>query len=387
MTIAGTFWFIRAIAALLLLGCLLPEPVVAGGEWVDLGTLGGEYSYCTGLSGDGGIIVGLSESSTNSSGHGFLWTKSEGMVDLGTLPGGSQSYASAVSADGLVVAGYSVSPEWNQVPFRWTREGGMVDLGASVGGRYFSPFALSADGKVIVGICATGEKVNDDNILHAIRLTEAEGIDDLGVLTGDFDSCAYAVSADGSVVVGISFVPYSITGWTNGHAFLWTKADGMVDLGKLGRGPYACATGVSADGKIVVGDAMDIHGKFRAFRWTIETGMIDLGATTDEIINPSATAISADGKVIVGHGTSTDPNSDGKARAFRWSRETGMQTLNHWLASNGVNATNIVFSTAIGVSADGNAVIGTLENVHGFLARVETGRSSYEPWMLLLSDE
>ena len=76
-----------------------------------------------------------------------------------------------------------------------------------------------------------------------------------------------------------------------------------------------------------------------------------------------------------------------KARAFRWSRETGMQTLNHWLASNGVNATNIVFSTAIGVSADGNAVIGTLENVHGFLARVETGRSSYEPWMLLLSDE
>ena len=56
MTIAGTFWFIRAIAALLLLGCLLPEPVVAGGEWVDLGTLGGEYSYCTGLSGDGALL-------------------------------------------------------------------------------------------------------------------------------------------------------------------------------------------------------------------------------------------------------------------------------------------------------------------------------------------
>lgn len=36
---------------------------LADGEWRDLGTLGGNYSYCTGVSADGRIIGGWSQTS------------------------------------------------------------------------------------------------------------------------------------------------------------------------------------------------------------------------------------------------------------------------------------------------------------------------------------
>jgi probable HAF family extracellular repeat protein len=77
---------------------------------------------------------------------------------------------------------------------------------------------------------------------------------------------AHGVSADGSVVVGIS----------GGRAFRWTAARGMQDLGTLG-GYLSVAHGVSADGSVVVGEAQNAAGQRRAFRWTAARGMQDLG--------------------------------------------------------------------------------------------------------------
>jgi probable HAF family extracellular repeat protein len=50
----------------------------------------------------------------------------------------------------------------------------------------------------------------------------------------------------------------------------------MQDLGTLG-GSESEALGVSADGSVVVGDARNAEGRWRAFRWTASGGMRDLG--------------------------------------------------------------------------------------------------------------
>jgi probable HAF family extracellular repeat protein len=50
----------------------------------------------------------------------------------------------------------------------------------------------------------------------------------------------------------------------------------MQDLGTLGGGGSG-ASGVSANGRVVVGWADDAAGQVRAFRWTASGGMQDLG--------------------------------------------------------------------------------------------------------------
>jgi probable HAF family extracellular repeat protein len=87
---------------------------------------------------------------------------------------------------------------------------------------------------------------------------------DLGTLGGG-ESYASGVSADGSVVVGWA---YNAAG--QGRAFRWTASGGMQDLGTLG-GSWSVAYGVSADGAVVVGWAENAAG-YRAFRWTPWSG-------------------------------------------------------------------------------------------------------------------
>ena len=77
-----------------------------GGAVLDLGTLGGDSAFATGIN-ESGLIVGVS--SVNSTGliieHAFLWTAIEGMRSLGSLNGGT-SIAWDVNNFGQVV-GYS----------------------------------------------------------------------------------------------------------------------------------------------------------------------------------------------------------------------------------------------------------------------------------------
>ncbi|MEZ6242433.1 MAG: GC-type dockerin domain-anchored protein [Phycisphaerales bacterium] len=164
---------------------------------------------------------------------------------------------------------------------------------------------------------------------------------DLGTLGGT-GSGASGVSADGSVVVG-----GSSNAAGQSRAFRWTVATGMQNLGTLGG--YSDARGVSADGSVVVGTSGNATGRHRAFRWTVATGMQDLGTLggTDS----EAYGVSADGLVVVG-GSS---NAAGQSRTFRWTAATGMQDL----------GTLGGYSDAYGVSADGSVVVGTSSNAAG----------------------
>ena len=56
---------------------------------LDLGTLGGSFSYATAVSASG-QVVGYSTTLGDVASHAFSWTEAGGMVDLGTLGGSLQ---------------------------------------------------------------------------------------------------------------------------------------------------------------------------------------------------------------------------------------------------------------------------------------------------------
>ena len=88
-------------------------------------------------------------------------------------------------------------------------------------------------------------------------------------------------------------------------------------LGTLG-GDSSDAYGVSADGSVVVGQARNATGTFRAFRWTASRGMEDLNAAYASLLSggsslDAARAISPNGRYIVGFGFNA---ATGRTEAF-----------------------------------------------------------------------
>jgi probable HAF family extracellular repeat protein len=94
-----------------------------------------------------GQIVGESDS-RGIGPHGFSYTPSGGMVDLGTLPGGSSSVAIGLNDSGQIV-GWSYNASGDQHAFSYTPSGGMVDLGTLPGSIHSSAWALNASGQIV----------------------------------------------------------------------------------------------------------------------------------------------------------------------------------------------------------------------------------------------
>lgn len=212
-------------------------------------------------------------------------------------------------------------------------------IGDLPGGTFFSrAYAVSADGTTVVGnsVSSTG--------LEAFRWSVGGGLVGIGDLAGGSVSAdAEAVSADGSVIVGSS-----LSG--NGtEAFRWTASTGMVALGDLPGGPFfSDARAVSADGSAIAGRARSTAsgGNFEAFRWTSGGGMVGLGDLSGSSFSSTANGISGDGQIVVGLGSGTLG-----AEAFRWTSGSGLLGIGD--LSGGVFS-----SVATAISADGGVIVG-----------------------------
>lgn len=127
----------------------------------------------------------------------------------------------------------------------------------------------------------------------------------------------------------------------------------MTPLGDL---PGGTANGgayaISANGEVVVGYSSSTNGN-EPFRWTSSGGMVGLGDLPGGGFGGAAQAVSADGSVIVGQGM-----ADGGNRAFAWDATHGMQSLTDLLLAAGVNLTGWTLTAATGVSADGTVIVG-----------------------------
>ncbi len=273
----------------------------SAGGMQNLGSLGGPESITYGLNSNGSVATGIGHIAAGQI-HAFRWASGSGIQDIGTVGGRPSSQGFALSADGSVAVG-GVSRA-----FRWTSAGGMQDLG-TFGGTASSANAVSADGSVVAGSANTAAGVP-----HAFRWTNAGGLQDMGTL--GTTSIAKALSADGSVGAGYSQVLPALGQSTSGyHAFRWTDAGGMQDLGTLG-GATAYGFAISSDGSTIVG-ASDIpaDGIQRAFLWTQSLGMVDLntylpalGVNLTGWLLVSAQSISADGTAIAGYGIHNGQN-------------------------------------------------------------------------------
>lgn len=345
--------FCRAV----LLVPLFPVAVSAA-TFAPLGDLpGGDFvSVAHGVSADGSVVVGQANNS-----EAFRWTVGEGMVGLGVLPGGGNSIAYGVSADGLTVVGSS-SSSGGQRAFRWTGGEGMVDLGVLPGGDFSASIArdVSADGSAVVG-----ESSGFASGQQAFRWTAGGGMVGLGNLPGAIlGSGATGVSADGSVVVGF--------GSSGTEAFRWILATGMVGLGVLPASvyDYSLANDVSADGNAVVGSNVDAEGSEEAARWTPAGGWLGLGVLPGGIGSIAMDA-SSDGSIVVGDVLTDLEGPD----AFYWTASGGMQRLYAVLMAGG--ATEVAGWTTLeahAISPDGQWIVGAGTNPDGkseaFLANV-----------------
>ena len=264
------------------------------GGMIDLGTLGGSWSAAVAVN-PNGEVVGYSALPGDARAHPFYWTRANGMVDLGTL-GGSYSYPSGgVSPSGQVVGNSMLlSNDAEPHAFSWTRTGGMIDLG-TLGGNYSSAFAVSPNGQVAGTSFLPGNSAS-----RPFSWTPQTGMVDLGTLGGIYGS-GDAISPSGQIV-GYSYLPNE-GGAHDMHAFSWTRAGGMIDLGTLG-GSSSWAVDVTPSGQVIgssyiTGETSSRPGppaRQHAFSWTQASGMTDLGTLGGDSSN--ATGISANGAII-----------------------------------------------------------------------------------------
>jgi uncharacterized membrane protein len=205
---------------------------------------------------------------------------------LGMLPGGTSSSVQGISADGSTAVGYSFTGGEN-LPVRWSLAGGL------------------------------------------------RAIDPLPISTGS-GNIARQVSADGSVIVGIS----------RGRAFRWTNTGGpngtTTDLGTLqpSNEGFSNAWGVSDDGDTVIGTAQNVSA-FNVFRWTSTAGMISQGLF-------DASALSPDGQWF----TATNPTGGG---SFETLRSDGVTTE----VIDAIEGVENPSRSCNAISRFGNHVVGT----------------------------
>ncbi|MGQ0627568.1 MAG: PEP-CTERM sorting domain-containing protein [Phycisphaerales bacterium] len=274
-------------------------------------------SVANACSDDGSVRVGFSRyADTGVFFEAYVASPNGFVTGLGDLPGGpSISNALSVSGDGSVTVGYgtALSGSNGRRAFRHSVMGGLVDLGLITGHNGYSEArGVSGDGTIVVGISTT-----TSGLARAFRWTSAMGMVSIGDLAGGEDfSEALAISSDGSTIVGNS------VNEEGGVAFRWTSESGMVSIGDLPGGlVQASARAVNSDGSVIVGEGIATDDIFdsEAFIWDSTNGMrsirsvltgagIDLTGWTLS----SATGVSGDGRRIVGNGI----NPMGQSEAF-----------------------------------------------------------------------
>ncbi len=281
---------------------------------IDLGTLGGLSSAAVAVNGSG-QVVGYGQTKDGVY-HAISWTSAGGMIDLGTLVGFPSSFGTGVNARGQVIGSISQDegvPLGVDHAFSWTATGGMIDLGTT---NLCCAEAVALNDRGEIAVNAHDARLDEDDYTsRAFLWTAAKGL--IALSTTAEWSAATALNTSGRVVGTVGVSANSIMSF---HAFSWTAAGGMRDLGTLG-GDGSGALAVNASGQVVGWSDAKIDHRQHAFSWTAGTGMIDLGANSGQFTFSQAVAVNNAGQVV-GHRTDFQ-----ESHAFSWTSAGGLIDL------------------------------------------------------------
>jgi probable HAF family extracellular repeat protein len=232
----------------------------------------------------------------------FRWTTSGAQI-LTTLSGRTESVPPHINNKGAISITGWISPR--DRAFRWDQSDGLLDLGTFGWSSY--PTAINNRGDVV------GYSYTQAGFRHAFIWTEAGGIKDLGTL-GGWQSQATGINDHGRVV-GWSMLATGLT-----HGFVWSAETGMKDLGVVPGYQSSFAQGVNKRG--------DIYGWVESgatyspgmFFWTDVSGFTRLGPPG--IYWSVATGLNDRGEII---GYTKDTPFDNSA--FIWTTESGVKRL------------------------------------------------------------
>ena len=207
-------------------------------------------------------------------------------------------------------------------------------LGHAPGALTSRAYAISSDGSVVVG---SGYLPN--SALSGFRWSAASGLATVSGLTQA--TIAYSVSGDGAIVGGYT------ESLIDAKAYVWTPSAGATLL--FSRGTLWSG---SSDGSVFAGDEMDggTH-QHHAVRWSASGGMRSLEPHGVVLGYSRAFGVSGDGTKIVGDAVFP---GFGYTRAFLWTDAAGMVNI-------GSTNPAIGSSRADAISADGTTVVGTAQ--------------------------
>jgi probable HAF family extracellular repeat protein len=299
---------------------------------IDLGTLGGSWSYATGFN-DECYIVGIS-ATNNGVQHAFVWICNS-MYDMGAPEGFVVSGAVNVNNHGQVV-GYANGAYQSQYAYFWEEgnwtylgtlpdldwstpsdindegqitgnsfilgpgggrrgwfyeDGDMTDIG-HLGGNRSSAYAINEIGQVV------GSSYNETNVNHAI-LWEDGNMTDLGVLPGEERSAAYDINENGVVCGASSHTLNQYPFPTFTTACVWDGEE-IIEIDKLPGYTRNNAAGGINNQDQVVGYSSDNGNNPHAFIWEDGelTDLNDLLPSGSGWVLKTAADINDDGEII-----------------------------------------------------------------------------------------
>ena len=294
----------------------------------DLGVLKGDNESSGFWINNLGDVVGCSDTQSSlgypctgliAGQHGFFWSQSGGMRDLGTLSGATVSGAIGVNDAGIVVGYSNVKGKLptDFVAVQWSPAGAISNLGTLAGGSSSAAFQINSAAQV------TGDSFLASGIVNATSWTNKK-IKNLGALRGAIFTAGMAINDSGQIV-GESVFSYGPP--FTSHAFLWDGST-MKDLGTLSGGVTSMANAINTSG-VAVGqsDGSSTGGHWHAVKWDSAGKIKDLG-----VLKGGTYSIAFgvnDSHAVVGYGNI----SNNAAHAMIWTSSGGMQDLNSLIPS------------------------------------------------------
>lgn len=314
-------------------------------------TVIGLGNYNVGAVSDNGMV-----SMHTSAGGIYKWNAAGGLVQIGSISNGYPAAGrTIVSNDGTKISssitntatGFNEISTYDVAAATWVNRGGLVPTGWD--GSVSSTWGMTTNGNTIVGLgFLTAANA------HAVKWDEVNGMVDLGSIVSGRSSRANAINAAGTVIVGWqdeSNGTRSGAKWQDGVESFITDNNGN-NVGEAG--------GISADGNTIIGSANP-----NPYVWNTVSGLTYITHPNASFsFKGGATGISADGKKVIGYYRAFGaPPMSGEG--FIWTSATGRINLNDYAASLGIATNGVTMGLPLAISQDGKKIAGSGTNASG----------------------